>query len=218
MHTTLHDTGITNLVGAARRGDYTIPSELAEAYGDLETFVTEKRPRYDELAARAGDVFRVFNRTGGARSIITNHLQPAFNTFLAGFRADVELLGAYVQDITVPLPMLSESDEMRAAYIRFVSSHPPYATIRAAWAAMRKMDGHSSEPLGADSPLAEVRNMPDLVADWEACHHGRTQWPWGVNVHHIKLAWLVNNGGHLWLPTAEEQSANWGRRGASKAA
>jgi hypothetical protein len=217
MHPMLNDMGITNLVMSARRGEFTIPDELDEAYQDFETFMTT-RPRQADVDARVGEVFRTFNRLGGAKSFIENHLQPAFETFMTGFRADVAHLGKYVTEISVPLAMLHEPEETRDAYVRFASAYPLYGNLRAAWKDMRKRDGHSNEPLGADSPLAEVRNLPDLVANWEACHNGRAQWPWGANVPHVKLAWLVNNGGQLWMPTAEEQSANWARYGAAQAA
>jgi hypothetical protein len=149
---------------------------------------------------------------GGAEQILTQHVQPALAALIDQVRADRKTVGRYANEPGVSITMLEENDDVRAAIVRLHSLVPHYGALRTSWEILRQRSMQETrDPLGTRSPLAEVDNMPELFADWEPATHGRTPWPWSAPVLHIKLGWILDNGGRIWLPTANQQTEAYNR-------
>lgn len=151
--------------------------------------------------------------------LITGYLQPAFTKLLGQFANDREAAGRYAMEPGSSLAMLEEPDDVRAAIVRVHSIMGPYHALRTMWADLRgtpeqENSGHYGPPVGDPqgirSPLAEVRNIDQIVPGWKtAGTFGGTSWPWPSEAAHVKLGWLLDNGGQLWLPTRREQDEVW---------
>lgn len=216
----LHSTGITALVTNANRGIHTLPDGMTAEYADLEQFVADHtdqwgRPQLDDTQRRDVDRRMTALATrvsyGSADQVIADHLQPALATFLDQFQADLTTAGQHALNPVVTVDMLDEPDDVRAAIVRLHGILQTYGALRLSWEICRNRNTATQnlDPLGIRSPLTEVANFPDLFADWERAHHGRTPWPWDTTVLHVKLGWLVTNGADIWLPTATEHNAVW---------
>ncbi|MGW0169195.1 hypothetical protein ACWDWT_29080 [Streptomyces sp. NPDC003343] len=217
----LNDTGVTSLVGAARSGYHTLPEGLVDEYTAVERFVADHTDQWNqtrlddaqarELAGRA-NALMVQVAYGSAEEILTEHLQPALDELIDQVRADRKTVGRYANEAAPSIAMLEESDKVREALVRLHSLVPTYGALRTSWEICRKRSfREASDPLGLRSPLTEVANMPELFADWEPATHGRTPWPWSANALHIKLGWILDNGGRIWLPTADQQTDAYNR-------
>lgn len=218
----LHNTGVTALVANANRRVHTLPDGMVEEYADLEQLVTEHTDRWGRVQLD-DDQRRALDRRmttlantisyGSADQVITDHLQPALAAFLDQVHADLTTAGRHALNPAVTVDMLDEPDDVRAAIVRLHSITPTYGALRTSWEICRNRSTsiQNADPLGIRSPLAEVANLPDLFADWEPAHHGRTPWPWATQVLHVKVGWLVANGARIWLPTTAEQNAAWHR-------
>lgn len=156
------------------------------------------------------------SKAASTEDLIRDALQPHFNRLVTQFRADVELLGERVAGPEIDL--LTASEDERLAYVRLSNFASPYMTYRATWTALRTAGqavAITNDPLGLDSPLAEVANLPDLLPNWR--DFGSGVGPWAGGELHIKLAWIVSHGGVLWVPTAQEQNEAWARCGVKAA-
>lgn len=217
----LHDSGTTALVGNARFGYHSLPQAMLDDYAAAEKHIAEhtdsrgriildqaQRDHAEDLANRAMSHIAY----GNGQAIITDYLQPALASLLDQVRADRATAGRYSSEQAASIDMLTENDDVRAAIVRLHGITPHYGALRVSWEILRRRDSiKTTDPLDTRSPLGEVANMPDLYADWEKAHHGRTAWPWSSTALHIKLGWLLDNGGHIWLPTADEQTQAWSR-------
>lgn len=222
----LRDMGIANLVACAQRGDYTMPDELVDAYTKAydENDTTPDLRNAREVTRLVAETVRIFNSFGRER-LILDHIQPSMTELIEGVRKDVELLGRYTEELTVPIGLLSEPEELREAYIRFANFYPRFHGIRSAWAILRGRvagDPYGNHHMDTGHPLAEIKNLPDIVANWEECHsgaikfHGRAAYPWPASPPQ-RMAWILNHGGIIWCPTAPEQRDNWDRYGKAAA-
>lgn len=216
----LQESGVTALVGNARFGYHTLPDGMVDAYGEFEQYVADHFNKWgtadDPAAIRTtqamADSLASRIAYGNADAVIVEHLQPAMAQLLADVVADREAAGRHALTITTSIDMLSEPEHVRAAIVRLSKLHPRYHGLRHSWEVLRTRDTlPMHDPLGLRSPLAEVGNLPDVFADWERAAHGRVPWPWHSSHLAVKLGWLLDNGGHIWLPTAAEQTGAWKR-------
>lgn len=216
----LGSSGMTALTAAAARGIHTLPDSIADDYAKLQEVLDENSDRFGNLqgwkaekaaAELLGKIYATVYG-GNATAVLVEHLKPALARYLDEFRTNMDAAGQYAV-ITDIGALLSQSDEIRQAYLNLADSHATYHSLRASWEICRKrsVDGGTIDPDGLASPLAEVANLPDLFADWQLAFHSRKPWPWAATAHHVRLHWLLANGGELWLPTRQEQDAIWQR-------
>lgn len=211
----LKNDGIHGLVTGARDGVHTLPDEVLRDYAEVEAITAQHAdPRgriadrdaartLERLAARLGSAFAWGN---GAR-IIHEHLAPALDTLLDGFADTRAKAAGYAHQPAPTLDMLDAPDTARTAYIRLHETYPKYGRLRASWLTLHR--GEVDDPLGARSPLAEIKNIRDVVPDWHAAYHFRTPWPWPCETFHIRLGWLLDHGAHIWLPTPAQHNDAW---------
>jgi hypothetical protein len=199
-----HDFGWPTLISCAKAGAVTMPDTFVQLYDELFEAGQERPRDENKLNTIYAALMKAFGAAGGGEGLIRDHVQPALADYLATFTDDIAVLGKYVNEVTVPLEVIGESEKVRTTYLRWVASHPRYYTIRAVWKVLASKSGGCIDPLGIESPFAEVRNLDQLVADWERAIHGRAQWPWTANAHWVRLAWIIQNGGHVWAPTIAE--------------
>lgn len=217
----LSDSGVASLVGAARAGYHTLPDGMADEYAAIDQLVAGSTDQWQRPNLNPAQLREVTGRAdklmgavmyGQAEKILTEHLQPALTQLLDQVRADRATVGHYANEAAVSPPMLEESDDVRAAIVRLHSLVPAYGALRSSWEICRRRSFTATrDPLGTNSPIAEVANMPELFADWEPATHGRTPWPWSAPVLHIKLGWLLDNDARIWLPTADQQTQAYNR-------
>ncbi|MFD5673679.1 hypothetical protein [Streptomyces sp. NPDC127040] len=208
--------GIAGLVTAAREGVHTLPQEIIDDYAALEAIEAEHTDRHgrisDPQAVQAAD--RLAERLGRAKAwgnanaLLVGHVQPALTAFLADLAADLKTAGRHAVQPGATIDMLTEPDDVRAAIVRLHSAITVYGRLRASWEILRR-GTQTTDPLGLNSPLAEIGNLPDLVPDWQPAYYGRAPWPWQSTVFHVRMGWLLANGAHIWLPTPAEQEAAW---------
>ncbi|MQY32596.1 hypothetical protein SRB17_05500 [Streptomyces sp. RB17] len=217
----LNDSGTTALAGNARFGYHTMPDEFLEHYAAAEEYLEAHRDGRNQIHLNAKQQLEVepmankaigFLAWGGADQVITEHLQPALAELLDQVRADRKTAARYAMQESPSINMLEEDEDVRAAIVRLHSLVPRYGALRASWEICRRRAmRETADPLQLLSPLAEVGNLPDLFSDWEKARHGAAPWPWHSHVLHIKLGWLLDNGGKIWLPTCAQQDEAYHR-------
>lgn len=217
---TLHESGITTLVGNVRFGYHTLPDGMVDDYTELEEYIAEHTDKWgstDQVdvmrtAQKMADKVSGYVAYGGATAVLVEHLQPSMERLLKDVRADIKAAGRHAFATGATMDMLTEPDDVRAAIVRLSNLHPRYSALRRSWEILRRPRSDDTiDPLGLNSPLAEVANLPDIFSDWEKATHGRAPWPWHATTISVKLAWLLDNGGEVWLPTAIEQNNVWKR-------
>ncbi|MFM9790152.1 hypothetical protein [Streptomyces turgidiscabies] len=214
----LDRTGIPLLLGAANNGVHTVPDGISDPYAQLMDFIEEHADRYNRIdnpkdertVARMLQQLGAATAFGNAEAIIIEHLQPALDRFLVELRDTITAAGKYAalgyQDGS---GLLTETDEVRHAYIKLTELYPKYGALRASWQHLRGKNSDSIDPMGLNSPLAEVANLPDIVDNWVLAAAGRTPWPWPATVFHVRMNWLLSHGARIWLPTRIEQDQVW---------
>lgn len=217
----LGTSGVSSLVGAARSGYHTLPDGMADEYAAVRKFIGDHTDQWGRITLDDKQQREVTGQAdklmagvlyGGAEEILTQHVQPALAQLLDQVRADRATAGRYADEPATSIGMLEESDDVRAAIVRLHSLVPHYGALRSSWEILRRRSMRETrDPLGVNSPLGEVANLPDLFADWEPAAHGRTPWPWSAPVLHIKLGWLLDYDGRIWLPTADQQTQAYDR-------
>lgn len=218
----LDDSGTTALVAHARQGHHTLPQPLLDDYAAVEDFLAQHTTdrggltlnaagmrHADELAHKA----MAHTAWGNSVTLITDHLQPALDKLLDQVRADRKAAAAYAMHPAPTLDMLQQNDDVRAAIVRLHSLMVPYGALRTSWEICRRRitTQVTRDPQDVHSPLAEVANIPDLFTNWESANHARTPWPWPSTTLHVKLGWLLDNGGKIWLPTPDQQTEAYNR-------
>lgn len=233
MHCTdnIRTTHAHAIVTGARRSAHGAPQALLDDYAELEQLIAEGKEivsggsrrwisrRHEQDAEEVALKLSRISTYGGLPAFITDYLQPALATFLDRFRDDLTTAHHFARQAQPSIDMLTEPDDVRAAIVRIHGAVQSYGELRRTWAVMygeaRSEPGR--DPRGADSPLAEVRNLPDLVPHWQTAgsHGGRfggTEWPWGSGAPlHIKLAWLLDHGADIWMPTVRQHAELWHR-------
>ncbi|MEV6835534.1 hypothetical protein AB0N17_13620 [Streptomyces sp. NPDC051133] len=217
----LNDSGTTALLGNARFGYHTLPDAMLDDYAAVEQYLEAHRDGRSQVHLNAKQQREIepmaskvigFLAWGGANQVITQHLQPALAELLDQVRADRQTAAKYAMQETPSIDMLEQPDDVRAAIVRLHSLVPRYGALRTSWEICRRRSmQETSDPLGTLSPLAEVANIVDLHADWRKSHAGQAPWPWHSHNLHIKLGWLLDNGGKIWLPTADQQTEAYHR-------
>ncbi|WP_405524596.1 hypothetical protein OG426_16100 [Streptomyces canus] len=215
----LDRTGIPLLLGAANNGVHTLPDGLTDVHTQLLDYIEEHadhRNRIDQPKEERA-IGRMLQQLGGATAfgnaedIIIDHLQPSLDRFLIEFRETADAAGKYAQlGYQDGSGLLTETDDVRKAYIKLTELFPKYSALRASWLHLRpKATGDTIDPMGLNSPLAEVANLPDLVPNWQMAAAHRAPWPWPANVFHVRMGWLLDHDAHIWLPTRQEQDQVW---------
>ncbi|MFJ1604169.1 hypothetical protein ACIOHS_12465 [Streptomyces sp. NPDC088253] len=214
--------GMTALMGSAARGVHTLPDGIADNYAKLQEVLDENSDRFGNLQgwqaekAAADHLGKMYSEVygGNCDRIINEHLKPALVRYLDEFRSNMQTAGQYAVSTDLGA-LLSQPDDVRQSHIRLMDSFADYLALRGSWEICRKRnssDGTGTiDPDGLASPLAEVANLPDLVADWKLAFAGRKAWPWRGSAHHVRLVWLLSNGADVWLPTGQEQDRTWQR-------
>ncbi|MFE2967859.1 hypothetical protein ACFXKC_30120 [Streptomyces sp. NPDC059340] len=225
-----HD-GIAALIDSAARGIHTLPDGIADNYAKLQEVLDENSDRFGNLqgwqAEKAaseliGKIYAVVYG-GNADRVIVDHIRPALADYLDRFRTDMQTAGKYAVSTDLGA-LLSQPDDVRQAHIRLMDSYSEYASLRHSWEVCRKRNAHgingasTIDPAGLTSPLAEVANLPDLVADWQLAAAGRKPWPWHGNAHHVRMAWLLSNGADIVAPTGQEQDQIWAKHNPGRRA
>lgn len=216
------------LVHAARNGVHTIPQALADDYDELLQLIKDghetvsggylrwaNRAAEQKAEAAAARLNRISNY-GGVNGLIAEHIQPALAEYIAHFRTDWRTAGAHAARHGATIDMLSEPDDVRAAIVRLHEAPVRYGSLRNAYTDLRgglgvmQGDPNGGDPRGVGSILAEVRNINDLVPDWQTAGHlGHSPWPWASHAVHVRLGWFVDNGAEFWAPTALEHNERY---------
>lgn len=214
------------LVHGARAGHYTMPAEMLAGYDQLQQLLTDgkrttswgrKEWASKDLEREAEDLALRLSRMA-TTALITEHLQPALAARLDRFRTVRHAAGKYAHSNGPSLDMLTEPDDVRAAILELHTATQWYGALRTAWSDLRRDPEYVynrdriTDPLGKRSPLAEVRNIAVVVPNWrELAHIAGAVWPWGADVLHLKLGWLLDHGAEVWLPTEDQQNAEYRR-------
>lgn len=208
--------GIAHLVEAARLGHHGIPQDILDRYAEVEQIAADHADSHGRIADKtidrhADDLTQQMlaaKAWGAATALLIDHVQPGMDAFITELARDLKTARRYANEPAVTLDMLSEPKEVREAIVRLHSAFPRYGYLRRSWEILRAGTA-TRDPLGLTSPLAEIANLPDLIPDWQAAHHGRAPWPWHTTVFHVRMHWLLSHGARFWLPTAAEQEGAW---------
>lgn len=218
IHNDLDRGGITCLVDNTKRGIHTMPDGFTATYDDVWACIEDNSDRYGEVqgwkAEKAvAELCARLSATiygGNGQAVITDHLQPALARIITGMKKDFITAGRYVSYTGSAADLLNEEAPVREAYTRLMDSHGVYHGLRSSWTAIRTNDGYELfDQLGITSPLAEVRNLPEVFEDWKRASAGRAPWPWLGTAHHVRMHWLLTNGAEVWCPTGAQQQDNW---------
>jgi hypothetical protein len=222
-----HETRTHHFIHSHLQGWHDAPQQMLDDHAELQQLMEDgkavvaggARRWADKKIEQQAELLAV--KMGAYQSygdLLTDYLQPAFTKLLRQFATDRQTAGRYAMDDSPSLPMLEEPDDVRAAIVRVHGIIAPYFALRHTWENLRgtpeqENGGHSApigDPNGVRSPLAEVRNIDQITPDWKiAGTYNGPNWSWPSNVAHVKLGWLLDNGGHLWLPTKAEQDTVW---------
>ncbi|GGV34356.1 hypothetical protein GCM10010293_36810 [Streptomyces griseoflavus] len=218
------------LVHGARAGHYTMPAEMLAGYDQLQQLLEEGKETTNWGRTQWADTAKEREAEALARHLsgmasnyaaprlITEHLQPALAERLDRFRTVRQVAGKYAHSNGASLDMLAEPDDVRAAILELHTATQWYGSLRDAWSELRGdveyvyNRDRITDPLGKQSPLAEVRNIAVVAPNWrELAHIAGAVWPWGSDVTHLKLGWLLDHGAEVWLPTEDQQTAEYQR-------
>lgn len=190
---------LLGVLACAERGDYTMPDDLMDAYARYET------AKGAQAAKLAAELRLAVN--GRREQLIAEHIAPSLDNLMVEIADVVTTLGVYAHTDSPPPDLLTAPENVRHAYLAFDPLVNAYRNIRAGWRALR-VPGDCVDPLGLDSPAAEIRDVNAHIPQWQASHVGRAYWPWGHG-DRLKLAWAITNSITLWTPTAQQQSDAW---------
>lgn len=193
------DMDVIGVLACADRGDYTMPADLMDAYTRHKT---AKGAQAEKIAAEIRQT-----AYGHVNQLITEHISTSLDRLMTEVAETVNTLGTYAHLDAPPPDLLAAPENVRQAYLAFDPLVNAYRNIRAGWKALRT-PGDCIDPLGLDSPAAEILDIHQHIPQWQASHVGRGYWPWGHG-DRLKLAWAITNGITLWTPTAQQQSDAW---------
>lgn len=224
----IKETRTYRFIHSSLQGWHTAPQAMLDDYNELEQLIDDGQETRNwgkrewankKLEQQAEDVAVRLTRLFGYGDLVTEHLQPALDNLVRQFRQDREAAGRYAMQEAVHLDMLDQPDDVRAAIVRLFGILQPYGALRTTWADFRgtpddENNGNygppAGDPFGVRSPLAEVRNIDQLVPNWKtAGQHGGTSWPWPSEAMHVRLGWILDHDGQIWLPTKREQDTVW---------
>lgn len=213
----LKASGVVGIITGAREGVHTLPQQILDDYADIEKIAAQHADKWgrvsDKAAARTldqlGDRIGAALAYGNRDQVIREHLAPALDELLDEFRATAAAAGNFAHHDGPTLDMLTAPEAARHAYVRLHETYPKYGRLRASWQTLHR--GDVDDPLGDRSPLAEIENIDTVVPDWHAAYYHRTPWPWPSQVFHVRLAWLLDHGAHIWLPTPDQHNQAWRR-------
>lgn len=212
------------LVGSARQGFHTLPQAMLDDYDQLLQLIEDgtqrpgkwHNPKAEKDAEKLARKLIQLHNYGGNDGLIRDHIAPAIDAYIDGFKTDRATAGRHALAAAVGPHMLLEPLDVREALVRIHEAPIRYGQVRRMWALLRGVPNpHSikdanTDPQAANSILGECRNIADLVPEWQNAGNGpgSTPWPWGnTSSAHIRLAWLIDHGGHIWAPTASEHNA-----------
>jgi hypothetical protein len=211
----LQECGLATVHYGHTIGAYHLPDQWIEAYEAVDA-----RPQGRPAEKAWHELTSMTTGSGleaGASALIVGSLQPALAEMMSVFTADVQALGAFAEmaELTAAQAgeLLAMGGDVAEAWNRHQQFDSKYVHLRNAWVVLRGREfWHCADPRGVDSLLSEVSNAPDVVPDtwrtlgtWGA--RGFTAPPWVGSVPHLRLGWIVRNGGRIWAPTAVQQSA-----------
>lgn len=231
----LNTTSVVMLAGGADRGDYTMPAEIAEAWAEVLRLADSTPPDFgakrsqtafaDWRNERDTAMVKVAEQAvryvhGNAGALISQYLAPALDTQVKEFTEAVAACGRFALEPDPTMELLDQSPEVRDAYHHITLAVSVYATIRIAWRALRSIDlgPADTDPRGVHSPLAEVRNIPQLDPNWQTSITSSERFgamdrrpvsPFPAGPPHVRLAAMIRAGAELWLPNAAEQAEAW---------
>jgi hypothetical protein len=192
---------LTGVLACADRGDYTMPAHLLDAYRAWQALPKGKEREQAAAAIRRD--------APHADQLIADHITPSLNALMAEVADTVTTLGSYAHTDQPPPELLTADEPVRQAWLAFDPLVTRYRNIRAGWKALRA--GGTIDPLGLDSPIAEIVDVDQHCPGWENAHAGRGFWPWGFG-DRLKLAWAVTHHVTLWTPTRQQHDDAWRTR------
>ncbi|GAA1969331.1 hypothetical protein GCM10009817_06600 [Terrabacter lapilli] len=170
----------------------------------LEATRAAQRAHADAVSVTLAAADALLNRLNAATAdaaeeIITEHLRPRFDAALAALTDACAITGKYADD---PAAALSAPAKDRAAFVA-VTEH--IGVLDVLYGARRVLTDLGARPaLDTEGEFASIRNMDEL---WPRATRQYASRPWGQGADGTK--WLIRNGGHLWLPTPDEQDARF---------
>ncbi|GAB2328459.1 hypothetical protein [Streptomyces variabilis] len=210
------------LVGYAKQGTLALPQALLDDHAALLALIEEGQrfrrwisPVKEAAAEKVARNLHTLRPYGKRDTLIRDYIRPALEDYLARFKQAYNTAGKHAQCDTVQPYMLLEPEPVRVALTELHDATQQYGSIRHAWALLRGgslQDTRASiattvDPHGANSILGEVRNIADIFPEWvNAGAVGGTPWPWQGRPAHLRLAWILANGGEIWAPTADEHN------------
>jgi hypothetical protein len=206
---------ISSLVYAQRAGWHTLPQSVLDDYAALEDlaaqYASSPEPGLVEQASTLTAQLRGATTGGEADALITGHIRPALEDFLADFENDIEEAGEFAAEPTAPAALQQAPSATQEAYTRLTGSALRWASIRSSWSILRGLSlTGTRDPEGPDSLHAEVANTRALRPTWDpSSPNGRLASPWQHNAFHVRLKWLLEHGAQIWAPTAAEQTEAW---------
>lgn len=220
-------------LSGAQQGFYTAPQEMLDTWAEFEQHVndgmvtrpwgrrdwanTKAEQKAEEVAMR----FRSFAGIHSYHALITENLRPAQADVVDSFTAARATAGALANVDQPDFQALSAPDDVRTAARELLDHARRYSILRNAYENLRKTESLNpigrpdADPRGETSPLAEIRNLPALIPEWQQVGMPnpiarlRVSWPWRGNSTHLKLGWLTDHGAELWMPTEREHDALW---------
>ncbi|XKK63925.1 hypothetical protein HFP71_16900 [Streptomyces sp. ARC32] len=212
-----------SLVGFAQKGTITLPQAMLDDHDHLMTLFAEGQqyrkqwsdPAKEGEAEKVAKKLRALRHYGGHDGLIRERIRPALEDFLTRFQNARREAGKSGREANLHPSMLLEPEPVRVAIAELHDTTAQYSYIHHAWALLRGGGAHRHDtgtltdidPQGSRSILGEIRNIADIFPEWvNAGTIGGTPWPWTGQPAHLRLAWVLDNGGELWAPTAAEHN------------
>ena len=130
--------------------------------------------------------------------IITEHLRPAHDALIAEMTATLAITAEFDDD---PGSALTASSKVRNAFAALPGLRASYVMLATA---RRVIETCGYRPVkDVDGQFSSIRNINELQTPGLRQHGAKPPWAEGGET------WLIRNGGHLWMPTADEQDARW---------
>jgi hypothetical protein len=130
--------------------------------------------------------------------IITAHLRPAHDALIAELTATLLITGEYNDE---PAAALTASTKVRTAFAALPGLRAGFDVLGSARRVIEMCGYRPTKDV--DNQFSYIRNINELQTPGLRQHGAKPPWAEGG------VTWLIRNGGHLWMPTADEQDARW---------